>query len=587
MKNTRLIALFLGSLTPLSFAEVIWEENFDTVELNTYATNTNVGNIGLANTLTAEVTSTIPAGFTSATGNVALLSTGTSEWAALRPSTNPIVLPAIANGGTWTLSFDLFIPADVSNPVGGIRNFRWKDGGANNANGPSTLDFETLAAGEHNITYTGTFPIDNGNGPYLPINVRPFINFNQQDAGAAVSEYVYLDNLNFEVDLSDDDPNLISGPANFGTLIQSEGSYTRPIIVENSGTNNVLTLTGATITGANAALFTLNPATFPMSINPGESITLEVNFDPADGLGDFIAQLELASNDQSDPALSFLLSGTTELPFEGRELIVNGDFEAGDLSSWRPGNPAGYGDFTFSSTTVRNGTGAAIFSTRLENEWGSARLATTPPLGLLDTPEHLAVTPEMIGSTLSYSGWYYRPSTGGMADEDTVGISFRWNGVQAGGVTPITVPCIELPHDTWVRIAATTIIPEMDSEMTPVTSFLPTLSFRDVNADNPGDLMMFIDDISLKTDAPLPIVLVDAVITDFTVDLAQDLIEITWTSNVGATYSVERSTDLENWVELDDSVIPSEDTHTYADPEVSTLEGAEYFYRVTQIEDAP
>ncbi|MDB4408682.1 choice-of-anchor D domain-containing protein [Akkermansiaceae bacterium] len=587
MKNTRLIALLLGSSTAFSSAEVIWEEDFDTVEINTYATNNSMGNVGLANTLTGEVTATIPAGFTSASGNVALLSTGTSQWAALRPASNPIDLPAIANGGTWILSFDLFIPADVANPVGGIRNFRWKDGGANNANGPSTLDFETLAAGEHNITYTGTFPIDNGNGPYLPINVRPFINFNQQDAGAAVSEYVYLDNLNFEVDLSNDDPNLISAPANFGTLIQSEGSYTRPMIVENSGTTNVLTLTGATISGGNAALFSLSPATFPISINPGESVTLEVNFDPADGLGDFSAQLELTSNDQSDPSLSFLLSGTTELPFEGRELIINGDFEAGDLNSWRPGNPAGYGDFTFSSTTVRNGTGAAFFSTRLENEWGSVRLATTPPLGLLDTPEHLAVTPEMIGSTLSYSGWYYRPSTGGMSDEDTVGLSFRWNGVQAGGVTPITVPCIEVPHDTWVRIAATTIIPEMDSEGTPVTSFLPTLSFRDVNADNPGLLMMFIDDISLKTDAPLPILLVDPVITEFTVNLSQDLIELTWTSNVGATYAVERSTDLENWVELDDSVIPSEATHTYADPGVSTLEGTEYFYRVTKIEDAP
>lgn len=99
--------------------------------------------------------------------------------------------------------------------------------------------------------------------------------------------------------------------------------------------------------------------------------------------------------------------------------------------------------------------------------------------------------------------------------------------------------------------------------------------------------MMFIDDISIKTDAPLPIVLVDAVITDLTVDLSQDLIQITWTCNEGATYSVERSTDLENWVELDDSVVPTEGTHTYADPEAATLEGTEYFYRVVEIEPAP
>lgn len=589
MKFIRFLSLILGGLTALSSAEVIWEENFDAVDPAVFLnTNTTIGNIQVSNQLLGEVTSTIPAGFTSASGNVILLSTGVAnKYAAIRPSSNPIVLPAIANGGTWTLSFDIFIPADLVDPVGGMANFRWKDGGANNVNGPSVLDFETMAAGEHNITYTGTFPIDNGNGPFLPLNVRPFINFDQFDAGAAVANFAYVDNINFEVDLSNDDPNLISAPVSFGTLIQSEGSYSRPMVIKNEGANNVLTVTGATISGADAALFTLSAATFPITINPGESTSLEVNFDPADGLGDFSAQLDLASNDQSDPILSYLLSGTTELPFEGRELIINGDFETGDLMSWRPGNPDGFGDLTFSSTTVHNGTGAAVYSTRAGNQWGSVRLATTPPLGLVDTPEHLAVSPEMIGATLSYSGWYNRPSTSGMADDDTIGLGIRWNGVQAGGANVFTLNCNEMPLDTWVRVAGTVIIPDMDSEMTPVTSFQPTLSFQDVGSDNPGLLMMFFDDISLKTDAPLPTVLVDAVITDITVDLSQDLIEITWTTNVGATYAVERSTDLENWLEVDDSVIPSEETHTYTDPDAATLEGAKYFYRVTQIEPAP
>lgn len=99
--------------------------------------------------------------------------------------------------------------------------------------------------------------------------------------------------------------------------------------------------------------------------------------------------------------------------------------------------------------------------------------------------------------------------------------------------------------------------------------------------------MMVIDDISLKTDASLPVIEVEAVITDFIVDFSQELLEITWTSNIGATYSVERSTDLVNWLELDDSIVPAEATHTYSDPEVATLEGVKYFYRVTQLESAP
>lgn len=583
MKNTRLIALALGALTSLSFAEVIWEENFDTVDPEVFPnTNTTIGNIQVSNQLTGEVTSTIPAGFTSASGNVILLSTSTNRFAAIRPSSNPIVLPAIANGGTWTLSFDLFIPADLADPIGGMANFRWKDGGANNANGPSDLTNETLTAGEHNITYTGTFPIDNGNGPFLPINVRPFINFDQQDAGAAVENYAYVDNIRFDVDLSNDDPNLISAPVSFGRLVQSEGSYSRPMVLKNEGVNNILTVTSATVTGTDAALFGVANATFPISVNPGESASIDVTFDPADGLGDYNAQIEIASNDQSDPTLTYLLSGSTDAPFEGRELIINGDFETGNTMNWLDD-----GNLAFSSETVHRGTGAAVYSTIAGNQWGNARLATTPPLGAADIPDHLAVTSEMINSTISYSAWYYRPSVGGMADEDTIGLGIRWNGVQAGGITLGSIVCNEIPHDTWVRVSGTAIIPEMDSEMTPVTSFRPAWSFRDVNADNPGGLMMFIDDISIKTDAPLPIVLVDAVITDLTVDLSQDLIQITWTCNEGATYSVERSTDLENWVELDDSVVPTEGTHTYADPEAATLEGTEYFYRVVEIEPAP
>ncbi|QBG46738.1 hypothetical protein EGM51_04750 [Verrucomicrobia bacterium S94] len=170
---------------------MLWEEDFDTIAVGTTSGNnqTLAGTaVQTANTLSGEVVAA-PAGFSTASGNVFVISTADNAYSAIRPSANPIDLSSynIQAGDEYTLSFDMYIPADLAAAVGDVQ-FRW-----NNVNDTADTTFATLSAGVHHIEYSGIFPVSVG----IPTSCRPFIGFDQN--GTAVSEYVYFDNLKFEI----------------------------------------------------------------------------------------------------------------------------------------------------------------------------------------------------------------------------------------------------------------------------------------------------------------------------------------------------------------------------------------------------
>ncbi|NCF94364.1 MAG: choice-of-anchor D domain-containing protein [Verrucomicrobiaceae bacterium] len=103
-----------------------------------------------------------------------------------------------------------------------------------------------------------------------------------------------------------EDPNVRLRGA-FGDLGRSPGVVTREITVENRGRENTLTLTGSRITGPNLDNYALS-GELPASLEPGESVTLMVTFDPQGRSGGFVAFLEVDTNDEGDPIETLDLS---------------------------------------------------------------------------------------------------------------------------------------------------------------------------------------------------------------------------------------------------------------------------------------
>ena len=183
----------------ITIPTTIWGEDFDGIAIGTTSGNNQTlpgTDIQTANTLTSVVVAA-PAGFTNASGNVIRLSTGANLYSALRSASNPIDLSVynIQEGDSYSLSFDMYIPQVLVAPVGSV-NYRWKGPGIT-TNGPTYTTHETQEAGVYHSNYTGTFPIDEGSGPFIPDNVRPFIRMDLD--GQTASNYVYLDNINFQI----------------------------------------------------------------------------------------------------------------------------------------------------------------------------------------------------------------------------------------------------------------------------------------------------------------------------------------------------------------------------------------------------
>src|SRR6185369_10592992 len=97
----------------------------------------------------------------------------------------------------------------------------------------------------------------------------------------------------------------------FGTVFVGAAAATRNLTISNTG-NGALFVTGATLSEADAAQFTVAPgtcgATLAFVLQPGLSCNLQLTFTAATPVGARSAQLDIVTSDPVQPALQVALS---------------------------------------------------------------------------------------------------------------------------------------------------------------------------------------------------------------------------------------------------------------------------------------
>lgn len=507
------------------------------------------------------------------------------RWGSITSQPNSITLPLGVEAGvsTFTASMKILYPTGTTSVPGDRTGFilRWNGVNQQNNNIYYTKD-EIPADTWTELTLTELIPAVDANGVAVT-SVTVIISFDDMDDDAVAGTAVYVDDFKLEATVSADDPNF-PNPSDFGfgNIDQNGGPHTKDLLLSNSGSANTLTITAADLSGPNADLFTLSDLTLPLDIAPGESEVLQVTIDPGAELGLLSASLAFTSNDPSTPMATTALSATSVEGFVGQELIVNGDFETGNIESWRED-----GRFTYTDEVSRSGNGSGIFTMQAGQRWGEARQNSVAD----DTAEQgtYNITPEMIGKNYFYSAWYYRPSTGGPADDDTIQVIFRWNAKNGGsnhtdGQTMVG----NLPTDTWVRFTHSDVIPDVDLDSLPVTHFTALWSFQDVGSNSAGTEIMYIDDVTFKIDIPFEVPAAELIITNLLVDKTNNNVSFNYPATIGANYAIERSTTMlptgepGGWIEIDDPTA-TEAIETFTDTGAAAVSPL-YFYRVRLVE---
>ena len=137
---------------------------------------------------------------------------------------------------------------------------------------------------------------------------------------------------------------------------------TRTMTLSSTGTAAV-TVSAATVTGTG---FTVSGATFPVNLNPGQSVTLNAQFGPI-AKGAATGQLTIKSNSSSNGTVVISLSGTgtppevalswdapssSPVPIEGYKIYRS----TGSSSTYQPLNSSIDTETTYVDSTVQSGT---------------------------------------------------------------------------------------------------------------------------------------------------------------------------------------------------------------------------------------
>jgi hypothetical protein len=90
----------------------------------------------------------------------------------------------------------------------------------------------------------------------------------------------------------------------FGSVLVNT-AVSQPVLLSSTGTAPV-TVNSASVSGSG---FSLSGATLPATLNPGQSLTLNVQFDPG-ATGSYTGKLTVSSNSPTSPTVTVSLSGT-------------------------------------------------------------------------------------------------------------------------------------------------------------------------------------------------------------------------------------------------------------------------------------
>ena len=551
-------------------------------DFETGGTNFTPGNANITFALASDPD---PSG-TQGTVGSADLGGGLARWGSVRSI--PLLVPfppgVEAGTSTFTATMRVHYPTGTTSVPGDRTGFILRWNGVNNQNSNLYVTSDEIPLDTWSeISLSEVIPAVDANGNAVT-SVSIVLSFDDGGNDAADGLAVYVDDFRITATTSADDPNLLPTSAiNFGSVDQNGGPHTRDINLTNSGLSNDLIIDSAELSGTNLNLFSIPDLPFPLVIPPGESQVLRVSHDPETELGPLSAVLTLVTNDQSSPNMVTLINSESVVPFEGVELVMNGDFETGNLDGWRDN-----ARFDFTDTITRRGIGAGVFNFQGGNQWGDVRQSSTAAPG--EETGSIAITPEMHGRPFQYSAWYYRPSVGGPGEDDTISGIFRLNSVNGPGT--LSTPQVrigDMPTDTWVRVSLDGVIPATEADgITPLRQITAIWSFRDLNADLPGGELMFLDDVSFRVNLPSLVPTTDLVISNLVIDRTTDDVSFNFPATIGTEYTIERSVTLlpdgepGGWLAISD-VVADETMESFTDPAAAAASPL-FFYRVRAVE---
>ncbi|QBG46829.1 hypothetical protein EGM51_05240 [Verrucomicrobia bacterium S94] len=229
MMNSGLIGICCTLLTAQIYAQVIWSEDFEGAVLGETAGNNQTlagtvvqtANTGSGIIVDATTDAAAASAFTLASGRFLRLSTGDNAFTALR-SSSTLTFSQLSSTNAYIFSFDLYIPSELTVAVGDIQpRFQLNGEGGN---GPTDFSQATLSAGQHHIEYTGLI------SDFIETDVNeahPFIGIDQN--AAALNDYLYIDNIHFELAAEDVSPLPSLDTAWFETL-KSEVVLSTPLV---------------------------------------------------------------------------------------------------------------------------------------------------------------------------------------------------------------------------------------------------------------------------------------------------------------------------------------------------------------------
>jgi len=401
-----------------------------------------------------------------------------------------------------------------------------------------------------------------------------------------------------------DDPNLVVLTENpFGKQpLDVPLPVTGRVSIRNSGASKSLTLQPqTTITGPDAANYTI-VTPLPLSIAPGATGVVQVAFHPQSRSGDFVASLELHSDDPREP----ILPTTLEARYfhSGDELLTNPGFEMADtFADWAqtgfvlevPGLVTGstkaaalYSDALLGRTNlVAPETFQLEFRLAVQETEGQALLVwlKTYPGFAANNPFFYLRYQAGQFNVMNAGIWSgdlglgsLEPSLdatgdGGISDpEDTRNVyRFRLSASNWGGENPTyDLALSENNADTFSRQA------------TGLTGFAggggggaaPPVILIFVGQGTPG---YWIDEVRLTAGPPPSL---DFAITQIRHDMTSGNVTITWESESGVAYGVESVTTLGlSWTSVGADVTAAGPTTTYTHANAT---GATRFYRVVR-----
>ena len=257
---------------------------------------------------------------------------------------------------------------------------------SSNTNGAKdfALRFATSAEGtggfETSITYTPTFEADFSStardsntfsqtvtARYVEMRITD--NWGGMQGGTSGGDRVGLGEVAFEDSVPAADP-VIDLPASLN--LDLDGSVqTIDITVGNLGATQTLTLGVPTMSGANAAAFSVLSS--PSSIAPGQDDLIQLAFDPTGLSGSISATMTVTSNDVNAPTTQVPLSGFLHDP----RLVVAASLDLGSF-------PSGAG-VQSGTVDIANGGAAqtlTISSTSITGSHAAHFMVTATPAGL-------------------------------------------------------------------------------------------------------------------------------------------------------------------------------------------------------------